>query len=155
MTELTHLDDSGQARMVDISGKVSTERSACAQAIVKTRPDVIDAIRTNSLSKGDALAVARVAAILAAKQVDRLIPLCHTLPLSSIDVDFVFGDDYIQVVTRAATNAATGVEMEALTAATVAALALYDMAKAVDKRIIIESVHLLTKSGGKSGDFTW
>ena len=118
-------------------------------------PSTVDAIRENALSKGDALGVARIAGILAAKRVDELIPLCHTLPIGQADVDFVIGDDRITITTTVSTHAPTGVEMEALTAATVAALTIYDMAKAVDKRIEIGEVHLISKTGGKSGDFQW
>ncbi|BDI32221.1 cyclic pyranopterin monophosphate synthase accessory protein [Capsulimonas corticalis] len=155
MPELTHLDEHGQARMVDVSGKAATRRVARAQAVVGMAPQTLSLIRDNALGKGDALAVARVAGILAAKRVDELIPLCHTLPLWDVDVEFTFGEDRLTITTTAVTVAPTGIEMEALTAATVAALTIYDMAKAVDKRIEIGEIHLLSKTGGKSGDFTW
>ena len=155
MAELTHLDEHGKARMVDISAKASTRRAATAQAIVTLLPETLHKIRQNELTKGDALGVARIAGILAAKRVDELIPLCHSLPLSDVSVDFEFSEGQILITTSATTTAPTGVEMEALTAATVAALTIYDMAKAADKRISIGNVHLVSKTGGKSGDFVW
>jgi cyclic pyranopterin phosphate synthase len=155
MTDLTHIDAAGKARMVDVSGKEVTKRTATAQAVVTMRPETLDKIRQNALAKGDALGVARVAGVLAAKRTDELIPLCHSLPMSDVSVDFEFGDGRIVIKTSATTLAQTGVEMEALTAATVAALTVYDMAKAVDKRMTIEDVHLVSKTGGKSGDFQW
>ncbi len=155
MTDLTHIDAQGHARMVDVSGKEVTKRVAMAQAIVTMQPETLEKIRQNELAKGDALGVARVAGVLAAKRTDELVPLCHSLPLSDVSVDFEFGDGQLVIRTSATTLAQTGVEMEALTAATVAALTVYDMAKAVDKRMTIESVHLVSKTGGKSGDFLW
>ncbi len=141
--------------MVDVSAKQATRRVATAQAVVTMQPQTLDKIRQNTLAKGDALAVARVAGVLAAKRVDELIPLCHTLPLSDVTVDFEFRENELQITATAVTVAQTGVEMEALTAAAVAALTVYDMAKAVDKRIVIGQVHLVSKTGGKSGDFQW
>ena len=155
MTNLTHIDEAGHARMVDVSGKDVTRRVATAQAVVTMQPETLEKIRQNALAKGDALGVARVAGVLAAKRTDELIPLCHSLPLSDVSVDFEFGEHMLTIRTSATTLAQTGVEMEALTAATVAALTVYDMAKAVDKRMTIESVHLVSKTGGKSGDFLW
>ena len=155
MSDLTHVDAAGKARMVDVSGKDVTRRVATAQAIVTMLPETLERIRQNALAKGDALGVARVAGILAAKRTDELIPLCHSLPLSDVSVDFEFGDGRLIIRTSATTAAQTGVEMEALTAATVAALTVYDMAKAIDKRMTIEGVHLVSKTGGKSGDFLW
>ncbi len=155
MTELTHVDAAGKARMVDVSGKDVTRRVAMAQAVITMQPETLEKIRQNTLAKGDALGVARVAGVLAAKRTDELIPLCHSLPLADVSVDFEFGETTLTIRTSATTLAQTGVEMEALTAATVAALTVYDMAKAVDKRMTIESVHLVSKTGGKSGDFLW
>ena len=155
MSELTHVDEHGKARMVDVSGKPATRRVATAQAVLTMRPETLAKIQGNQLAKGDTLAVARVAGVLAAKRTDEWIPLCHSLPLSDVQVEFEFGDGRLLVKTSATTTAGTGVEMEALTAATVAALTVYDMAKAVDKRMTIEGVHLVTKTGGKSGDFHW
>ena len=155
MSDLTHIDEAGKARMVDVSGKEVTRRVATAQAVITMRPETLEKIRQNTLAKGDALGVARVAGVLAAKRTDELIPLCHSLPLSDVSVDFEFGDGRLVIRTSATTQAQTGVEMEALMAATVAALTIYDMAKAADKRMTIESVHLVSKTGGKSGDFLW
>ncbi len=155
MSDLTHIDAQGKARMVDVSGKAVTRRTAAAAATITMSAEALEQIRRNELAKGDALGVARVAGILAAKRTDELIPLCHSLPLSDVSVDFEFGDGRIVVSTKATTAAQTGVEMEALTAATVAALTIYDMAKAVDKRMVIENVHLVAKTGGKNGEFQW
>ena len=155
MSELTHIDAQGNARMVDVSAKDATRRVATAQAVMTMQPETRHKICQNELAKGDALAVARVAGILAAKRVDELIPLCHSLALSDVTVDFEFGDDKITIITSATTVAPTGVEMEALTAATVAALTIYDMAKAADRSMTIGDIHLVTKTGGKSGDFEW
>ena len=155
MSDLTHIDEHGKARMVDVSGKETTRRVATAQAVLTMQPETMQKIRQNELAKGDALAVARVAGVLAAKRVDELIPLCHSLPLADVSVDFEFGEGRLTIRTSATTVAQTGVEMEALTAATVAALTVYDMAKAVDKRMVIEGVHLVSKTGGKSGSFEW
>lgn len=155
MPDLTHLDQNGNARMVDVGSKPVTRREARAQAIVSMSPEALEKIRENSLSKGDALGVARIAGIQAAKRTDELIPLCHGLPLSHVGVDFEFNETSITIVTSASTNASTGVEMEALTAATVAALTIYDMTKAIDRTIRIDGVHLLSKTGGRSGDFVW
>ncbi len=155
MPDLTHIDEHGRARMVDVSGKDATRRVARARAVVTMAPETLNKICQNELAKGDALAVARVAGVLAAKRVDELIPLCHSLPLADVSVDFEFGDGRLVIHTQAVTVAQTGVEMEALTAATVAALTVYDMAKAVDKRMTIGDVHLVSKTGGKSGEFQW
>lgn len=153
--DLTHLDERGNARMVDIGAKPAARRTAIAEAFVSMGAEALQAVESNSLAKGDAVSVARIAGIQAAKRVDLLIPLCHTLPISSATVDFAIEARGVRITAQVATVAQTGVEMEALTAATVAALTLYDMIKAVDKRMIIEEVRLLKKTGGKSGDFTW
>jgi cyclic pyranopterin phosphate synthase len=128
---------------------------ATAQAVVRAARETIQLIQDSNLKKGDALGTARIAGILAAKRVDELIPLCHTLPLDNVAVDFQFEEDQITIVALASTTSATGVEMEALMAASVAALTIYDMAKAVDKRIVISDIHLLSKAGGRSGEFQW
>jgi cyclic pyranopterin phosphate synthase len=151
MSKLTHFDDSGQARMVDVSHKPETKRTARAHAFVRMSPEVLAALPSNP--KGDPLAVARIAGILAAKRTAELIPLCHSLPLSHADVAIMPEPDGLRVIASAVTTAQTGVEMEALTAASVAALTLYDMTKALDKRIEIQDIYLLEKTGGKSGDF--
>lgn len=153
MTDLTHIRDDGSAHMVDVSGKQATVRRAVAQAQLTTRADVVAAVLTGDLPKGEAIGTARIAGILAAKQTSSLIPLCHPLPLSSITVDIAGDGAVLTVVATVATTSQTGVEMEALTAASVAALTLYDMVKAVDKLAVIGEIKVLEKSGGKSGDW--
>jgi cyclic pyranopterin phosphate synthase len=152
--ELSHVDPTGQARMVDVAGKAVTRRQAEAESTVRMKPETLCLIRDNQLIKGDVLAVARVAGIMAAKKTPGLIPLCHPLMISSVTVDFEFaGEDCLRICTQASTTGQTGVEMEALTAASVAALTVYDMCKAVDKGMTIENTCLLTKTGGKSGEY--
>jgi cyclic pyranopterin phosphate synthase len=140
--------------MVDVTGKEETKRIATAQAILRTRPDVIDQISDGSLPKGEALGTARIAGIMAAKQTSTLIPLCHPLPLGSVTVDFEIGVESVRLLATASTRGVTGVEMEALTAVSVAALTLYDMIKAVDRLAVIDAIQVLEKSGGKSGDWS-
>ena len=156
MTEprLTHLRDDGAAHMVDVTDKAVTRRTASAQAVLVTRDDVVAAIADGSLPKGEAIGTARIAGIMAAKQTSALIPLCHPLPLTKLDVDIAPEGDRVRVVATVTTNGVTGVEMEALTAASVAALTLYDMIKAVDNRAVITDVMVLSKAGGKSGDWS-
>jgi cyclic pyranopterin phosphate synthase len=149
---LTHYDAAGSARMVDVSLKPPTQRTASAQAFVKIRPEVLDQLPRNP--KGNPLEVARIAGIQAAKKTSELIPLCHPLMLSHVDVEVTAVSQGVRIVASASTNGPTGVEMEALTAAAVAALTVYDMTKALDKRIEIQDVFLLEKTGGKSGDFS-
>ncbi len=151
MTRLTHLDEAGAAHMVDVGGKAPTAREAVATGRIRMAPDALIALREGSGPKGDALATARIAGIMAAKRTGELIPLCHPLALDRVAVDFTFEAESIRVTAMAALTGKTGVEMEALTAATVALLTLYDMAKAIDKRMILEDVRLLHKRGGKSG----
>ena len=139
--------------MVDVSSKAATRREAVAESTVTMRAATREAIERNALAKGDALAVARIAGILAAKRVDELIPLCHSLPLSDVSVTFEFGEEGLTITATAATVAQTGVEMEALMAASIAALTIYDMAKAMDKEMCITRTRLLKKTGGKSGDW--
>lgn len=148
---LSHFDSAGEARMVDVWGKSATRREAEASAFVAMSKKVLAALKKNP--KGDPLEVARVAGIVAAKRTDELIPLCHSLPLSFVDVRMKVERDGILVVATAATTAETGVEMEAMVAASVAALTIYDMCKALDKGITIREVRLERKSGGKSGDW--
>jgi cyclic pyranopterin phosphate synthase len=152
---LTHLDARGEARIVDISDKPPTRRRAVASALLNARPETITAILGGELKKGDALAVARIAGIMAAKKTSDLIPLCHPIALTSVTVDIVSTPDGLALLITAVaeTTGPTGVEMEALLAASVAALTLYDMAKAIDRSMTISAVQLLEKSGGKSGDF--
>jgi cyclic pyranopterin phosphate synthase len=148
---LTHFNAKGEAAMVDVSAKAATPRSATAHAFVRMSAEVIAALPANK--KGDPLQVARIAGIMAAKKTADLIPLCHQLPLSHVSVEFTIEASGIRIIATAATAAQTGVEMEALTAASVAALTIYDMVKALDKGIEINDIYLLEKTGGKSGDF--
>jgi cyclic pyranopterin phosphate synthase len=154
-TRLTHLDRRGQARMVDVAAKPVTEREAVAECSVRMAAGTIAAVRDSELSKGDALAVARVAGIMAAKRTAELIPLCHPLPLSFAGVEAAVDADagVITLTAEARTTASTGVEMEALTAASIAALTVYDMVKGLERGARIAEVILLEKSGGRSGDW--
>jgi cyclic pyranopterin phosphate synthase len=151
MSKLSHFDAAGEPRMVDVGGKAPTRRTARAHAFVRMSPAVLEALPDNP--KGNPLAIARVAGILAAKKTADLIPLCHSLPLSHADVLITLEPNGVRVIASASTTAQTGVEMEALTAASVAALTIYDMTKALDKRIEIQDIYLIEKTGGKSGDF--
>lgn len=153
MSKLTHLDDSGAAHMVDISAKATTVREARASGQISMTPEAIAAIKDGTAKKGDVLAVARVAGIMAAKRTSDLIPLCHPVALSSVSVDFDLADSAITVTVTARSSGQTGVEMEALTAVSATLLTLYDMVKALDKAMIMSDIKLLTKSGGKSGDW--
>ena len=150
MTDLTHIRDDGSAHMVDVSGKQATVRRAVAQAQLTTRADVVAAVLTGDLPKGEAIGTARIAGILAAKQTSSLIPLCHPLPLSSITVDIAGDGVVLTVVATVATTSQTGVEMEALTGASIAALTIYDMCKSLSHDIVIGDTRLIAKDGGKS-----
>lgn len=151
MSNLSHYDDSGRASMVDVSGKAATYRTATASAFVELSAAVLAALPSNP--KGNPLEVARFAGIQAAKRTADLIPMCHPLPLTHIDVETAIVENGVRISASAATTGPTGVEMEALTAASVAALTIYDMTKALDKAIVIREVRLEEKTGGKSGDF--
>jgi cyclic pyranopterin phosphate synthase len=151
MSKLSHYDEQGQARMVDVSSKLDTVRTAVAHASVRMNEAVMAALPSNP--KGNPLETARIAGIMAAKKTSELIPMCHPLPLCHVSIDITLQADGVEIVAEARTKAGTGVEMEALTAATVAALTVYDMTKALDKGIEIQNVYLLTKTGGKSGDY--
>ena len=153
--ELTHINEQGRARMVDVTEKAETVRTAVAEGRVHMSPATVERIRAGGVTKGDVLAVAQVAGIQAAKHNWELIPMCHPLPLTGIDITFALSDDPCMVEIRAAVTCTgvTGVEMEALTAVSVAALTIYDMCKAVQKDMRIENIRLLSKSGGKSGDY--
>ncbi len=153
MTDLTHLDPTGAAHMVDVGGKSATQRRTVATGRIAMSREAAAAIRAGSVKKGDVLAVARVAGIMAAKRTADLIPLCHPIPLTGVSVDLEQDDTGITATVTATTDAKTGVEMEALTAASIALLTIYDMAKALDKGMIIEHVRLIAKTGGKSGDW--
>ncbi len=146
MNELTHIDESGAARMVDVSAKPAVAREAVAEGFVRMADATLDLVTDDRIAKGNVLATARIAGIQAAKATASLIPLCHSLPLAEVAVDFSFEDDGILILGRAKTAARTGVEMEALTAVSVAALTIYDMCKAVDKAMIIEGIHVVSKT---------
>ena len=151
MADLTHLDEAGKARMVDVGGKAETARVAIASGRIRMNPAALAAIRDGAAPKGDVLAAARIAGIMAAKKTAELIPLCHPLALDAVTVDFTVEDDGLRATATASLTGRTGVEMEALTAVSVALLTIYDMAKAIDKGMVIESVRLIEKRGGKSG----
>ncbi|SFP37074.1 cyclic pyranopterin monophosphate synthase MoaC [Sphingomonas rubra] len=153
MTGLTHLDQAGAARMVDVGDKPATARDATAIGRIAMSADALALVRDASAKKGDVLAVARVAGIMAAKRTADLIPLCHPLPLTRVRLDLAIEDDGVSVSATCATYGQTGVEMEALTAAAVALLTVYDMVKAVDKHMTIDAVRVVAKSGGKSDDW--
>lgn len=155
--KLTHFDEGGNAIMVDVSSKKESERVAIAKSKVKLSKETLELIKNGKIGKGDVLGVARVAGIMASKQTSNLIPMCHPLLITSSTVDFDINDEesYIDIIATVKIFGKTGVEMEALTSASVAALTIYDMCKAIDKRIVIENTHLLKKTGGKSGEFNF
>lgn len=153
MSRLTHLDEDGSAHMVDVSAKATTTRQAIASGRITMSAEARQAIAAGLVKKGDVLAVARVAGIMGAKKTSDLIPLCHPLPLSSVAIDLQVDDRGVTATATARTNGQTGVEMEALTAVSTALLTIYDMAKAIDKAMIISDICLLEKTGGKSGDW--
>ena len=150
---LTHLDEHGAARMVDVSAKALTRRAAVAEGFIVIAEPALEAIRTQAIAKGDVIAVARIAGIMAAKRTADLIPLCHPLPIDAVTVDLVIEPDGIRATASVITTHGTGVEMEALTAVSVALLTIYDMAKAMDRGMVIAGVRLLKKTGGRSGDW--
>jgi cyclic pyranopterin phosphate synthase len=152
--KLSHIDESGRARMVDVGSKPDTERLAVARGEVVMRPSTLDLIRAGNMKKGDVLSVAQIAGVMAAKRTSELIPLCHPLPLSHIQVDLELVPDLpgVRITATVRTTGKTGVEMEALTAVSVAALTVYDMAKAVEKTMHIQNIRLMEKHGGLSGD---
>lgn len=153
MSKLTHLDESGAAHMVDVSGKPDSVREAVAEGRITMSAEALQAIRKGSAEKGDVLATARIAGIMAAKRTSELIPLCHPLMLSKVSIDFAFKDDCIRATAAVRLTGRTGVEMEAMTAVSVALLTIYDMAKAIDKGMVVSGIRLLSKCGGKSGDW--
>lgn len=154
MSALTHFDAAGNAVMVDVSAKAETVREATAKARVMMRPETLAMILAGTAKKGDVFAVARLAGIMAAKQTASLIPLCHPLPIAAVTVDLAAeGDDVVAITATVRTTGRTGVEMEALTAASITALTVYDMCKAVDRGMRVEGLRVVAKSGGKSGDF--
>lgn len=151
--ELTHFNEQGRARMVDVSGKAVTYRTAKAAGRVWMNPETLEKVRAGQMAKGDVLAVAQVAGIMAAKRTWELIPMCHPLPLTSIDISFAFQDDALDIQAQVKCSGETGVEMEALTAVSAAALTVYDMCKAVQRDMVIDQIRLLEKTGGKSSVF--
>lgn len=153
MSDLTHINKQGEASMVDVSGKPQTLRTARAEAQIRMKPETLTAIKAGNSKKGDVLGTARLAGIMAAKKTAELIPLCHPIGLNKVQVEFALSDDGITITATAITHANTGVEMEALTAASIAALTIYDMAKALERGIVIETIRLLSKTGGKSNDW--
>ncbi len=150
-TRLTHVDEHGAAHMVDVSGKPVSARVAVATGVLRTTPEVVELVRSNAVAKGDALAVARIAGIMAAKKCSDLVPLCHPIAISRVAVDFSVDDSEIGIEATVATADRTGVEMEALTAVAVAGLALHDMIKAVDPAAVLDAVRVERKEGGKTG----
>ena len=153
MNELTHINSKGKAEMVDVSEKKNSVRTAKAFAKVIVSSEVFEKIKENKIAKGDVLTTAKLAGVQAAKKTSDLIPLCHNIFITKVDVDLQLKDNSVEITSFAKTNTKTGIEMEALTAATVASLTIYDMCKAIDKSIEITSVRLLEKTGGKSGDY--
>ena len=153
MSKLSHVDAEGRASMVDVSAKESTERTATAEAVIALSAEAFHLVVTGTAKKGDVLATARIAGIMAAKKTAELIPLCHPLALDAVTVDFAFEADGVRATARASLTGRTGVEMEAMTAAAIALLTIYDMAKALDKAMVVEDLRLLEKTGGKSGDW--
>ena len=152
-SKLTHVDEGGRLRMVDVGAKAETRRQARVRGEIRMKPETVQLIREHKVAKGNVLEAARLAGILATKRTGELIPLCHPLNLTAVEVDFEVGEDRIQVETQARIAARTGVEMEALTAAAVALLTIYDMCKAVDRGMVISEVRLMEKRGGKSGTY--
>jgi len=153
MAKLTHINEKGEARMVDVGHKSPTRRTAVAEGRVRLPPAVLSAVVDGEVPKGDVFAVARIAGIQGAKRTADLVPLCHPLPLDGVDVSIEVGEGELRVVATAKTTWTTGVEMEALTAVSAACLAIYDMVKALDKGVCIDGIRLLSKTGGKSGDW--
>ena len=155
--EFTHFDEQGNARMVDVSGKEITHRVAVAEGVISVSREVMDAIKGNKVKKGDVLTVSQVAGIMGTKRTPDLIPMCHPLSLTNAEVTFEVDEESCQIkaICRAVTDGKTGVEMEALTGVSTALLTVYDMCKAIDKRMVIKEIHLVSKEGGKSGQFTF
>ncbi|NLY70141.1 MAG: cyclic pyranopterin monophosphate synthase MoaC [Clostridiales bacterium] len=153
MSDLTHINESGRARMVDVGDKLLTDRLAVARGEILMRPETIERIKDGGVKKGDVLAVAQVAGISGAKKTSDLIPMCHNIFISSCDIDFTIKEDRIEITATAKTTGQTGIEMEVLTAVSLAALTIYDMCKAIDKTMKIDNIRLIKKTGERSGDF--
>ncbi len=156
MKEMSHMDEKGRPKMIDVSGKPETERRAIAKGLVKMQAATFQRIKEGQVEKGDVLAVAQLAGIMAAKQTSHLIPLCHPIPIDEVKIDFALGEknNAVEITAAVKSTGRTGVEMEALTAVAIAALTIYDMVKGIDRGMRIESIRLVKKSGGKSGDIT-
>lgn len=152
---LTHFDEKGRAKMVDVTSKEVTERTAITEGVVRMKRETLDMILNKEMAKGDVFQVARLAGIMAAKLTPHLIPLCHPLPITSVEIDFEpdLDKSLVKIITKVKTSAQTGVEMEAMVATSLAALTIYDMCKSVDKEMVIDEIKLIYKSGGKSGEF--
>jgi cyclic pyranopterin phosphate synthase len=155
MSKFTHFDQNGNAIMVDVSKKQETSRQAVAVGYIRVNQEIMTAIKDGTGKKGDVLNVARIAGIMATKKTSELIPMCHLLMITKSTIDFELSDEHVKVICTVKTTGKTGVEMEALTGVQIALLTIYDMCKAIDKAMVIEQVHLLSKNGGKSGDFIW
>lgn len=153
--EFSHFDESGNAIMVDVSNKTITHRQAIAKGSIFVGEEIIDKIQTQSMKKGDVLGVSRIAGIMGVKQTSSLIPLCHPLPITQVHIDYDVHEESIDVYCSVSCDSKTGVEMEALCGVQVCLLTIYDMCKAISKNMVIRDVHLVSKSGGKSGDFIW
>ena len=155
MTDFTHINEQGRAKMVDVSGKEITVRTASAYGRISMAEETVELIKNGGMKKGDVLSVAQVGGIMAAKKTSDIIPMCHPIMTSGIDISFEIKDNYIEIYSTVKCKGETGVEMEALTAVSAAALTIYDMCKAVQKDMVIEEIRLLKKTGGKSGDYEW
>lgn len=155
MENFTHINEQGRAKMVDVSGKEVTTRTAKAYGIIKMNPETVELIKSGGMKKGDVLSVAQVGGIMAAKRTSEIIPMCHPIMTSAIDINFIINDTFIEIYSTVKCKGETGVEMEALTAVSAAALTIYDMCKAVQKDMIIGEIKLLEKTGGKSGEYKW
>ncbi|MDO4748400.1 MAG: cyclic pyranopterin monophosphate synthase MoaC [Eubacteriales bacterium] len=153
--EFTHFNEQGLSKMVDVSDKESTTRTACATAFIEVSDTTLEKIKEGTIKKGNVLAVAQVAGIMAVKNTSTTIPMCHQIPITSADINFEYHDKGIKIISIVKSNGVTGVEMEALNAVSVAALTIYDMCKAIQKDMRITDIHLVSKTGGKSGDFLW
>ncbi len=155
MSEFTHINSAGRARMVDVGDKAFTDRTAVARGEILMKPETAEKIREGAMKKGDVIGVAQIAGITGAKKTSDLIPMCHNIFISGCDMDFTVKEDRVEITATLSTNGQTGIEMEALTAVSAAALTVYDMCKAVDKTMKIENIRLVKKTGGRSGDFTF
>ncbi len=155
MEDFTHINSQGRAKMVDVSDKDITLRTARAACVVRMKPETIELIKSGGIKKGDVLSVAQVGGIMAAKRTSEIIPMCHPVMISGIDISFTIDKDFIEIISTVKCRGETGIEMEALTAVSAAALTIYDMCKAVQRDIEIDEIRLIEKTGGKSGEYRW